>query len=171
MRLRIRRVAVLASLSSLVAVPALAADPVASSRYAGTTSQSGSLRFEFSISADGKRAERLVAQFRTPKCTTSPTGTQGSLRPRSIALAGDRFTKQGKETARLPAAGRFKGGTQVERYKLTGRFPSADTAKGTLKVTVEIRDKAGKTVDDCTTRKRVTWSADRLGVVPEPAGS
>jgi hypothetical protein len=170
MNSRIRRIAVLAPLSALVAVPALAAEPVASSRYAGTTSQSGGLRFEFSTSADGRRAERLVAQFKTPKCATSRNGTQGSLRPASFTIAGGHFIKHGTEKARLRAAGGFKGGTQVERYRITGRFPDADTAKGTLKVTVEIRDKTGKPVDRCTSPRPITWTADRLGVAPGGEG-
>jgi hypothetical protein len=162
---RMRRAGALSAVAALVAVPAFAA-PVAGSRYAGQTSQPGPLRFEFSTSADGTRVERLVAQFRTPRCETSRTGTQGTLRPRAVALADSHFTARGKETAKLRKAGEFKGGSQVERYRIRGHFPDADTARGTLKVTVEVRDKAGKRVDRCTTRRTITWTADRLGVGP-----
>jgi hypothetical protein len=162
-----RRVCALSAVAMLAAaVPAFAADPVAGARYAGQTSQPGPLRFEFSTSADGARVEKLLAQFVTPKCVTSSSGTQGTLRPRPIAIVGDHFSSRGKETAKLRKAGSFKGGSQIERYRISGRFPDADTARGTLKVTVEVRDKTGRQVDSCTTRRTIAWSADRLGVGP-----
>ena len=101
-------------------------------------------------------------------CTKSERGTQGSIRIPSVAIAQDRFTARGKETARLAPAGKFEGGKQIERYVLAGRFPDGERARGTLRITVEIRDKAGTEVDSCTTAKRIRWSADRLGVAPEP---
>jgi hypothetical protein len=162
------RLCALSAVATLVAaVPAFAANPVAGSRYAGQTAQSGPLRFEFSTSADGTRVEKLVAQFVTPKCVTSRSGTQGTIRPRPIAIVGGHFSARGKETAKLRKAGRFKGGSQIERYRIRGHFPDADTAKGTLRVTVEVRDSTGRQVDSCTTKRTITWSADRLGVGPE----
>jgi hypothetical protein len=165
---RTRPLCALSAVATLVAaVPAFAANPVAGSRYAGQTSQPGALRLEFSTSANGKRVEKLLAQFVTPKCVTSSSGTQGTLRPRPIAIVGNRFSTHGKEIAKLRKAGSFKGGSQVERYRISGHFPDVDTARGTLKVTVEVRDKTGKQVDSCTTKRTIRWSADRLGVGPE----
>jgi hypothetical protein len=165
---RIRRVAVLASLASLAAVPALAADPVPDSRYAGETSQRGSLRFDFRVSEDGSRLERLVTQFRTPRCERARNGAQGSIRVASIAVQDGSFSVRGKERATLKPSGSFEGGTQIERYTIKGRFTTADHATGTLRVAVEVRNKAGETIDTCAMgSKRVTWSADRLGVDPE----
>jgi hypothetical protein len=166
---RIRRVAVLAALASLAAVPALAADPIPGSRYAGQTIQAkNTLRFEFRTSADGSRAERLFTQFRTPKCERAENGAQGSIRVDSIAIVDGSFFKRGKETARIQPSGSFEGGTQIERYRIRGSFPTAETAKGTLRVRVEIRNKAGETIDTCRMgRRTVTWSAERLGVGPD----
>ena len=66
---RIRRVAVVTALASLTAASALRrADPVPDSRYAGETTQTGDLRFEFRTSADGSNVERLFTQFRATKC-------------------------------------------------------------------------------------------------------
>jgi len=166
---RIRRVAVLAALASTAAVPALAADPIPDSRYGGQTSQRGALVFEFRVSADGSRVERLFTQFRARRCENAENGAQGSIRVASIALQDDgSFSKRGKETARLKPSGSFEGGSQIERYRITGRFPTPETATGTLRVTVEVRNKAGETIDTCRMgRRTVTWSAERLGVVPE----
>jgi hypothetical protein len=167
---RIRRVAVLAALASTAAVPALAANPIPDSRYVGQTSQRGALRFEFRVSADGSRVERLFTQFRARRCENAENGTQGSIRVGAIALQDDgSFSKRGKETARIKPSGSFAGGTQIERFRISGRFPTAETAKGTLRVTVEVRNKAGETIDTCSTgRRAVTWTADHLGVIPEP---
>jgi hypothetical protein len=169
---RIRRMAVLASLASFAAVPALAADPVPDSRYAGQTSQArNSLRFDFRVSQDGARAERLFAQFRAPRCDRARNGTQGSIRVASLAIEDGAFAKRGSEEARLAPSGSFAGGTQVERYRLSGRFTSSEAAEGRLRVSVEVRNKAGETIDACTMgNQRVTWSADRLGVEPESVG-
>lgn len=169
---RIRRVAVLASLVSLAAVPALAADPVPDSRYAGETSQvRNSLRFEFRVNADGSRVERLFAQFRAPKCERARNGAQGSIRVDSIRIEDGAFAKRGKETARIEPSGSFQGGTQVERYRLSGHFTTPETAEGRLRVSVEVRNKAGVTIDTCTMgKRRVTWTADRLGVGPDTEG-
>jgi hypothetical protein len=165
---RIRRVAVLAALASTVAVPALAADPVADSRYEGQTSQGANgLRFEFRTSTDGSRVERLFTQFRARDCERARNGTQGSIRVASIAIEDGSFATRGKEEARLKPSGSFAGGTQIERYRIRGRFTTDDVAKGTLRVTVEVRNKAGDTIDTCTMGKRVTWSAERLGIEPE----
>ena len=166
---RIRRVAVMASLASLAAVPALAADPVADSRYEGQTSQGANgLRFEFRTSTDGSRVERLFTQFRARRCERADNGTQGSIRVRSIAIEDGTFSRRGRETARLRPSGSFAGGTQIERYRIRGRFPTSERARGTLRVTVEVRNKAGETIDRCRMgKRRVTWSADRLGVGPE----
>jgi hypothetical protein len=165
---RIRRVAVLASLASLAAAPALAADPVPDSRYAGETSQKGSLRFEFRVSEDGSRLERVFTQFRAPRCERAENGTQGSIRVASVAVDDGSFSVRGKEKARLKPSGSFAGGTQIERYRIRGHFATADEASGTLRVSVEVRNKAGETIETCTMgKKRVTWSADRLGVGPE----
>jgi hypothetical protein len=167
---RIRRGAVLAALTSLVAVPALAADPVPDSRYAGETTQANGLRFEFRVSEDGSHVERLFTQFRTPRCERARNGTQGSIRVESLAVNGGSISKRGKEKARLAPSGSFKGGTQIERYRLTGFFSTPETAEGTLKVTVKVRNKAGDLIDTCKMGKHVTWAADRLGVVPETEG-
>jgi hypothetical protein len=168
---RIRRGAVLAALASLAAVPALAADPVPDSPYAGETTQANGLRFEFRVSADGTHVERLFAQFRTPRCERARNGTQGSIRVGSLAVEDGRLFKRGKEKARLAPAGSFEGGTQIERYRITGFFSTPETVEGTLKVTVEVRNKAGRTIDTCRMGKRtVTWAADRLGVGPETEG-
>ena len=166
---RIRRVAVLAALASSAAVPALAADPIPDSRYAGETSQArNSLRFEFRVNADGSRVERLFTQFRTPKCERARNGAQGSIRVDTIAIVDGAFANRGKETARLAPSGSFQGGTQIERYRLSGRFTTPETAVGRLRVTVEVRNKAGVTIDTCTMgNRRVTWTAARLGVVPD----
>ena len=166
---RIRRVALLAALASTVAVPALAADPVADSRYEGQTSQGANgLRFEFRTSADASRVERLFTQFRARRCERADNGTQGGIRVASAAIdAEGAFAKRGKETARIPPSGSFKGGSQVERYRIRGHFATSERAVGTLRVTVEVRNKAGDTIDTCTTGKRaITWSAERLGVEP-----
>ena len=167
---RIRRVAVLAALASTVAVPALAADPIADSRYEGQTSQGADgLRFEFRTSADGSRVERLFTQFRARRCESAENGTQGSLRVASAAIDDDgAFAKRGKETARIPASGSFQGGSQVERYRIRGRFATSERAVGTMRVTVEVRNQAGATIETCTSgRRAVTWSAERLGVGPD----
>jgi hypothetical protein len=165
---RIRRVAVLASLASLAAVPALAADPVPGSRYVGQTSQGGDPRFEFRVSDDASRVQRVFAQFRARRCERARNGTQGSIRVRSIAIEDGTFSRRGRETARLRPSGSFEGGTQIERYRIRGRFPTSERARGTLRVTVEVRNKAGETIDTCRMgKRRVTWSADRLGVGPE----
>ena len=168
---RIRRAAVLATLASLGAVPAMAAmaaDPLPDSRYAGETSQRGSLRFDFNTSADAGAAERIVTQFRARNCENAKQGTQGSIRVASTPIVDGVFSKKGKEKARIAPSGSFAGGTQIERYRIRGHFASAELAKGTLTVTVEVRNKAGDTIDTCTTGdKPVHWSADRLGVDPD----
>jgi hypothetical protein len=165
---RIRRVAVLASLASFAAVPALAADPVPGARYVGETSQRNDPRFEFRVSDDGSRVQRVFTQFRARRCERARNGTQGSIRVRSIAIEDGTFFKRGRETARLKPSGSFEGGTQIERYRIRGRFPTSERARGTLRVTVEVRNKAGATIDTCRMgKRRVTWSADRLGVGPE----
>jgi hypothetical protein len=161
------RFALFAVLASPGAALALAAEPVPGSRYAGQTSQGHGFRFEFRTSAGGTSVEKLLAQFKTPKCETSRTGTQGSIRVASIPIAGGRFVKRGKEQARLKPAGKFKGGRQIERYRIAGSFPDGERATGTLEIDVTIRDRSGDVVDSCTVRKPVTWSADRLGVGPE----
>ena len=112
--------------------------------------------------------QRVFAQFRARRCERARNGTQGSIRVRSIAIEDGTFFKRGKETARLRPSGSFEGGTQIERYRVRGRFPTPERARGTLRVTVEVRNKAGETIDTCTMGKRtVRWSADRLGVDPE----
>jgi len=167
---RIRRGAVLASLASLASIPALAADPVPDSRYAGETTQRGHLRFEFRISEDGDRVERLFTQFRAPRCERAENGTQGSIRVRSIRLDEDgTFFRRGRERARLRPSGAFEGGTQIERFRIRGRFPTTDRGRGRLRVTVEVRNRAGETIDTCRMGRRIVrWSADRLGVDPDP---
>ena len=61
---RIRRVAVATALASLTTASAFAAaDPGPDSRYAGQTSQTGDLRFEFRTSADGSKAELLFTHL------------------------------------------------------------------------------------------------------------
>ena len=164
---RICRVLVPALLAALAAVPALAAEPVPDSRYEGQTSQGARYRLEFRVAPDATRVERLLAQFKVTTCEQSERGTQGSLRIAAIGIDDGRFAVRGKETARLRRAGEFEGGEQIERYRLTGHFPDGEQARGRLKVTVEIRDRAGETVDTCTSAKRISWSADRLGVGPE----
>jgi hypothetical protein len=168
---RTRRVAVLATLASLGAVPAMAAmaaDPLPDSRYAGETSQRGSLRFEFRTSADAGAVERLFAQFRARNCENAEQGTQGTIRVASIPIVDGVFSKKGKEKARLAPTDSFAGGTQIERYRIRGHFASAQLAKGTLRVTVEVRNKAGDTIDTCDMGDTpVRWTADRLGVVPD----
>jgi hypothetical protein len=171
---RIRRAAVLATLASFGAVPAIAvamaADPIPDSRYAGVTSQRGDLRFEFRTSADGSAAERIFTQFRARNCERAKKGTQGSIRVAEAAIADGVFSARGKERAKIPASGSFAGGTQVERYRIRGHFASGDLAKGSLRVTVVVRNKAGDVIDTCTTGdKAVKWSSDRLGVDPDSA--
>ena len=163
---RYRRAAVLAALAALIAVPALAAEPVADARYEGQTSQGERYRLAFRVAPDAAHVERLIAQFRTATCEESEIGTQGTLRIASIAIADGRFATSGKETARLRPAGKFEGGKQIERYRIAGHFPDAESARGTLRVRVEIRDRSGATIDNCTSAKRIAWSADRLGIIP-----
>ena len=167
MAFRTSRVAVVAALATLAAVPSAVAQPVADSRYDGQTSQGEHYRFEFRVGPGATSVERLFAQFKTPKCETSKHGTQGSVRIGTIAIADGRFATSGKETARLKAAGEFDGGRQIERYRVIGHFPDGERARGELRIRVEIRDRSGETVDRCTTAKRIAWSADRLGVGPE----
>ena len=164
---RIRRVAVLAALASTAAVSAMAADPVADSRHEGRTSQANGLRFEFRTSEDGSRVERLFTQFRARTCERADNGTQGSIRVAASRIEDGSFAHRGKETARLAPTDSFEGGTQIERYRIRGRFTTPERAVGTLRVSVEVRNKAGVTIDTCTMARRATWSADRLGVVPE----
>ncbi len=144
--------------------------PVADSRYDGQTSQGERYRFEFRVGPGATSVERLFAQFRTPKCETSRTGTQGSVRIRGVPIAEAASRTSGKETARLKAAGEFEGGRQIERYRVIGHFPDDERARGELRITRRDPRPAGDVVDRCTTAKRITWSADRLGVGPEQPG-
>jgi hypothetical protein len=166
---RIRRVAVVASLASLTTASAFAAaDPVPDSRYAGTTSQADGLRFEFRTSVDGSQALKLFTQFRARHCERAQNGTQGSIRVAATDITDGAFEATGKEKAKIPASGSFQGGTQVERFTIRGHFKSGELAKGTLRVKVTVKNKAGDVIDTCTMGKRTpTWSADRLGVGPE----
>ena len=166
---RIAAIAMVGTLTALVAAPALAADPVAGARYAGETSQTGSLRFEFRVAEDGSRVEKALIQFRAGNCTNAESKAQGSLRPPGIGIVEGEFDRTGKEVEKLPQQGAFSGGTQIERYRVRGIFPTTERARGTLRVKVEIRDRLGNTISTCTHNKRITWSADRLGVVePTP---
>ncbi len=167
MRLSLRRVAVPAALATLAVVPAVAAEPVADARYEGQTSQGERYRFAFRVGPGATHVERLFAQFRTPACTSSEKGTQGSVRIERIAIADGAFAASGKEVARLAPAGDFKGGRQIERFRVIGHFPDAERARGKLRIRVVIRDRTGEIVDTCTTAKQISWSADRLGVGPE----
>jgi hypothetical protein len=169
---RIRRAAILTAAASLISVSAFAAaDPTPDSRYAGSTSQAGGLRFEFRTSADGSKAERILTQFRAPRCERARNGAQGSIRVRSVRIADGAFAARGSEKAALPASDSFGGGTQIERYSIRGHFKSGERAKGTLSVRVTVKDKAGAVIDRCTMGKRTArWRADRLGVVPDTIG-
>ena len=158
-----RFAAAIAVLVALAAAPAYAAAPVPDARYGGQTSQ-GQLRFEFRTSVDGSEIERLFTQFRTPNCDNADNGAQGSIRARDINLVADEFVAEGRETVRLPAQGGFDGGTQVERYRISGRFPTSDRARGTMRVTVKVKNRAGDVIATCRHGKRITWVADRLGV-------
>ncbi|HZB76864.1 MAG TPA: hypothetical protein VE526_11615 [Solirubrobacteraceae bacterium] len=164
---RITATATVGTLAVLAAAPALAADPVAGARYAGETSQAGNLRFEFRVSDDGSRVRRALIQFRAGNCENARSKAQGSLRPPGIGIVDGTFERTGKEVEKLPRQGAFSGGTQIERYRVRGRFPTSDRAKGTLRVRVEIRDRQGNTISTCRHNKRITWKAARLGVGPD----
>ena len=159
--------ATVGTLALLATAPALAADPVAGARYAGVTSQAGGLRFEFRVSGDGSRVKRALIQFRAGNCENAESKAQGSLRPPGIGIVDGTFEREGKEVETLPEQGGFSGGTQIERYRVRGRFPTSGRAKGTLRVRVEIRDRQGNTISTCRHNKRITWRADRLGVGPD----
>ena len=159
--------ATVGTLALLATAPALAADPVAGARYAGLTSQAGALRFEFRVADDGSRVEKALIQFRAGNCENAESKAQGSLRPPGIGIVDGTFERTGKEVEKLPQQGGFSGGTQIERYRVRGHFPTPERAKGRLRVRVEIRDKQGNTISTCTHNKRITWSADRLGVGAE----
>ena len=163
---RFAAIGVLGGLTVLAAAAALAADPVAGARYAGETSQNN-LRFEFRVAQDGSRVEKALIQFRAGNCENAESKAQGSLRPPGIGIVDGAFQRTGKEVEKLPEQGAFSGGTQIERYTVRGHFPTAERAKGRLKVRVEIRDKDGNTISTCKHNKRITWVADRLGVGPE----
>ena len=163
---RFAAIGVLGGLTVLAAAPALAADPVAGARYAGETSQSN-LRFEFRVAEDGSRVEKTLIQFRAGNCENAASKAQGSIRPPGIGIVDGTFERTGKEVEKLPKQGSFSGGKQIERYTVKGRFPTAERAKGTLRVRVEIQDKDGETISTCKHNKRITWAADRLGVGPD----
>ena len=167
MTYRIAAIASLGALAALAAAPALAADPVAGARYAGETSQAGSLRFEFRVADDGSRVEKALIEFRAGNCENAESKARGTLRPPGIGIVDGTFDRTGKEVEKLPEQGGFGGGKQIERYTIKGSFPTSETAKGTLRVRVEIRDEDGNTISTCKHNKRITWSADRLGVGPD----
>lgn len=160
-------VVVLLSLAgTLAAAPALAADPVPGAHYAGQTSQQ-KLRFEFRAVAAGGAIEQLLVQFRAPHCESASSQAQGTLRPPRLAVREGGFAHTGREVEKLRARGDFGGGRQIERYTLTGSFPTADLATGTLAVTVTVRDKRGAIISTCMHRKPITFAADRLGLGEE----
>jgi hypothetical protein len=163
---RIAAIGAVGGLAVLAAAPALAADPVAGARYAGETSQAGHLRFEFRVADDGSRVEKALIQFRAGNCENAESKAQGSLRPPGIPIVDGAFARVGKEVEKLPSEGGFSGGKQIERYRVKGHFATTEKAKGVLRVRVEIRDNDGNTISTCRHDKRITWSADRLGVGP-----
>ena len=148
--------------------PAPAATPVGKADYAGSTSQGKSLTVSLRTKST-RVVSRVSIQFRAKRCQLAKKGTRGTIHGRSLRVRSRGvIVKRGSERHKLPATATFSGGTQVETYRLRGRFTSSDRITGTLRITVRVFNRAGFLVDTCTTPRAIRWKADRLGDLTEP---
>ena len=163
---RIRRVAVVSGACPLTTASAFAAaDPVPDSRYAGQTSQTGDLRFEFRTSADGSNAEKLFTQFRAKKVRAGRERHAGQ-HPRRLDRDHRRRLpgSSGKEKAKLKGDRLVRGAEpQIERYSIRGHFKSGEPPRARSSVKSHgPRTRPAYVIDTCTSGQ------EHAGVVGRP---
>lgn len=148
----------------LAATPALAATPVPGGSYDGRTSQGAMYDVQLRVSATGNQISRFVFNWRAGECGTASNGAQGRIRALVLPISAGRFAKSGVKREKIPASKNFAGGTQIERYRISGSFTGENRARGTIRVTAEIQNKAGAVIDTCRMKRAATFRADRVGV-------
>lgn len=149
--------------------PALAQEKNA--QYYGRTAQK--LEMEIRTSTTARSVTRVRFDFRANVCGFARNGAQGQISTRQRMRVRSRsFRGRGRETARIPRnAGSFGGGTQIERWNVRGRFTAdGERAFGSVRMVVEIRNRAGRLVDTCRTRGRIKFNARSVGVDYELPG-
>ena len=167
---RIRRVAVLASLASMAAVPALAADPVPDSRYVGQTSQAPQHPALRVPRLRGRRARRAPvhpvprAQVRAgaQRDPGQHPGLEDRDRGRQLLQAGQ---GDGPPGAVGLVRGRHADRALPDQRAASPRrtWPGARSGSRSRCATRPAR----RSTPAAMGKRRVTWSADRLGVVPD----
>jgi hypothetical protein len=162
----VRLPAVLVIVLALASGSALAANPTPGARYEGRTAQK--LAVSAKAASSGARLSTFRFAWRAPVCRSARNGTRGTSTLRSIRVRGGRFSKTATRRVTLPAAGGFGGGTQVETVNVRGRLPLRSRIVGSVFVRVRVLSKAGIEVDSCAMRKRVKFTARRLGVTEQP---
>lgn len=157
------RLTTFAKLTALAAVAAAAAPAAGvarpphqlTGRYAGTTSQyAGSARISFDVRPG--HVGRIGFQW------SAPCARSANILSTSVRLAGSVRLARGSFTANAVQPGFAVGHGYQARvvYSVSGRFVSARTLKGSLKVIAPVADPNGRRVDTCTTGA-VRWTATR----------
>ena len=147
-----------------LALPAGAAAPVKGATYQGRTAQGEQFNVRLRISSQGRLVQRTRIDWRVQDCERARKGVRGTARFSSVRIRRGRFTRSSTHKSSLPAAGSFAGGTQVERYRLRGRFVTTRRARGTLRVTVSVLNRAGQQLDTCSLKRAIKWNAGLLGI-------
>lgn len=156
----------------LGATAAEAATPTRGATYTGFTRQGSTYDVRLVVARTTARRVRTVRfEWRAPTCGRARNGTQGVITARNVRVRrGGYFTARGTNRETIPPSPQFAGGSQNERYVFSGRFRSAGTATGFLRVDVSVLNRAGQLVDTCKTPNRVRWTARRLGTIDEEPG-
>lgn len=148
----------------LAVAPAQAATPVRGGSYDGRTSQGAKYNILLRVGNTGTRISRFSFNWRAAVCGLATNGAQGRVAGEVIPIAGGRFEKIGRYGSKVPASKNFGGGTQTADYRIVGRFTGANRARGTVRVTATIRNRAGLVIDTCRMTRAATFRADRVGV-------
>lgn len=147
----------------LLPVVAAQAQTAPDGTYAGKTNQAkGQVRFV--VDGAQTRISKFVFEWRAYKCTKKVNRAAGKTTARGIVVTAGDFAKGGSRTRRLPATETFGGGSQVERYRITGSLLPGDQARGTIRMTVTVRNRRGTVLDTCTMSRKARWTARKLGV-------
>ena len=152
--------------ASLLAAPAFAQYSLPAT-YAGTTNQArGEVRFV--VSSTGKRVTKFVFEWRAFDCERTRYRARGKTAAHNLRIADRRFRISGTRRRKVARTDAFSGGTQVERYRVTGALLANGRARGTIRVVVTVFNRFGQRVDTCRMSGRVRWRAAQTGViVPE----
>ena len=147
-----------------LALPAGAAAPVGGGTYQGRTAQGPNYDVRLRITSQGNFVRRARLEWRLRNCERARDGVQGTASFAGIRIRDGRFRRVDTQRSKLPAVQGFAGGTQVERYRLRGRFVTSRRARGSLSVRVTVLNRAGQQVDSCSATRAIKFSARLLGV-------